>query len=462
VDWRDLGKPGHEPVELVYNDLDENQKFLEPDFNQLVRSKLRLSTLVSSAGKTVLATTSAKSRPMQTFSLSAQGAPPVRPTGRKEQMTRNMCINRRELLRRFGTAAAASVLPGKVAKSVSSPAHASGTVARLDRNENAYGMSEKAKAAFYEALNGANRYPDEQIEKLRSAIAAMHGIEARNITLGCRSTELLRMAAETFLEPAQNLVMASPTFASIAFAAKLMGAEVRSVPLTHEYAHDLPAMLARSDPKTGLVYICNPNNPTGSLTPKSDLDLFLPKVPAGAFVVIDEAYHEYVAPTGAYASWASRAVADPRLIVTRTFSKVYGMAGLRVGYAISSKETAKRLSDRRLPGSINAVALSTALAALEDSTYAKKIAALNANDRQEFFNQANARMLRCLDSQTNFVLLRTFLSGNETMEVLGAKGVLVKANYPAFEKYIRVSLGLPEEMQAFWSAWDASMPHHPM
>jgi histidinol-phosphate aminotransferase len=376
--------------------------------------------------------------------------------------THNMRIGRRELLRRFGSAAAASMLPPEVVRSVSSPVHASETVARLDRNENAYGMSDKAKAAFSEALDCANRYPDEQVEKLRSAIAATHGIEAQNITLGCGSTELLRMAAESFLAPTQNLVMASPTFPSIAYAAKLLGAEVRNVPLTHEYAHDLRAMLAHSDNKTGLMYVCNPNNPTGSLTPKSDLDLFMPKVPAGASVVIDEAYHDYVTPTGAYVSWVSHAVTDPRLIVTRTFSKVYGLAGLRVGYAVSSKETAKRLSDRRLPGSVNAVAASAALAALEDSTYVKKIAALNANDRQEFFNQANSRMLRGLDSQTNFVLLRTFLTGNETSEVLRGKGVLVKANYPGFERYIRVSLGLPEEMHAFWSAWDALMPHHPM
>src|SRR6516225_3919600 len=204
--------------------------------------------------------------------------------------THNMRIGRRELLRRFGSAAAASMLPPEVVRSVSSPVHASETVARLDRNENAYGMSDSAKAAFSEALDCANRYPDEQVEKLRSAIAATHGIEAQNITLGCGSTELLRMAAETFLAPTQNLVMASPTFPSIAYAAKLLGAEVRNVPLTHEYAHDLRAMLAHSDNKTGLMYVCNPNNPTGSLTPKSDLDLFMPKVPAGASVVIDEAY----------------------------------------------------------------------------------------------------------------------------------------------------------------------------
>jgi histidinol-phosphate aminotransferase len=270
------------------------------------------------------------------------------------------------------------------------------------------------------------------------------------------------MAAEACLAPGQNLVMASPTFESIAHAAKLTGADVRTVPLTHEYAHDLSAMLARADAKTGILYICNPNNPTATLTSKTALEEFIQKAPPGAFVVMDEAYHDYVSPSGAYGSWVSRATADPRLIVTRSFSKIYGLAGLRVGYAVSSEETAKGLAARKLPGSINSVAARVALVSLADAAYAKKIAMLNSNDRQEFFNQANARMLRCLDSETNFVLMRTFVSGKETVAMLRAKGVLVRAEYPGFEKHIRVSLGLPEEMRAFWSAWDDLMPHHPM
>jgi histidinol-phosphate aminotransferase len=373
-----------------------------------------------------------------------------------------MRIDRREMLRQFGTAALTSAFLPNIAEAGAAPADSSAHFLRLDRNENAYGPGEKARAAFHDALGSANRYPDEEVEKLRAAIAASHGVRPENITLGCGSTELLRMAAELQLGPAKNLVMASPAFESIANAARLIGAEVRYLPLTHEYAHDLGAMLARTDSATGILYICNPNNPTGTLTPKSQLEAFLPKVPAGVSIVMDEAYHDYVAPSGAYASWAAHAAADPWMIVTRTFSKVHGLAGLRIGYAVSSAETAKRLGARRLPGAINAVAARVALAALSDTAHVKKMITLNANARQEFFNQANARMLRCLDSETNFVLLRTFSSGKETAELLRGNGVLVRADYPAFEKYIRVSLGLPEDMHAFWSAWDALMPHHPM
>ena len=223
-----------------------------------------------------------------------------------------MRIDRRELLRQFGTAAASVFLPG-VVEPVPAPADSSDVIARLDRNENAYGPSENAKEAFRQALSGANRYPNGEVEKLREAIAATHGVSPQNITLGCGSTELLRMAAEACLVPGQNIVMALPTFPSIGSGAKLTGAEVRNVPLTHAYAHDLQAMLARADAKTGILYICNPNNPTGTLTPKAVLETVLPKVPCGTFVVMDEAYHDYVSPSGAYESWVARSAVDPRL-----------------------------------------------------------------------------------------------------------------------------------------------------
>jgi histidinol-phosphate aminotransferase len=374
----------------------------------------------------------------------------------------DMLIRRRELLRQFGTAAAATALYSTLAESGSVAADAPTRLVRLNRNESAYGPCEKAKVASQEAFTEVSRYPSDEVENLRAAVAALHGVRPENITLGCGSTELMRMAAEACLGPGKALVAASPTFDSIAHAARLVGAEVRNAPLRRDYGHDLNAMLARTDAATGLLYICNPNNPTATLTPKSDLEAFLPKVLSGVSVLIDEAYHDYVAPTGTYVTWAARAATDSRLIVTRTFSKVYGLAGLRVGYAVSSAETAKRLAARCLPLSVSVVAARVAFAALSDQVYVKKIAKLNEDDRQEFLNQANARMLRCLDSQTNFVLLRTATIGKEAADMLRAKGVLVSAGYPSFEKHIRVSLGLPEDMQAFWRAWDSSMPHHPM
>ncbi len=373
-----------------------------------------------------------------------------------------MRIHRRGLLRQFSVAAAATALPPISVNSILSVTDSPTFPVRLNRNESAYGPCESAKAAFHDAIAQANRYPSDDSDTFRAAVATLHGVKPENITLGCGSTELLRMAADASLGPGKNLVIASPTFDFIAGIAGLLGAEVRGVPLTRTYAHDVEAMLAKTDARTGLVYICNPNNPTGTLTPKSELEAFLSKLQPGVTVLIDEAYHDYVAPTGNYGSWATKAAADPRLIVTRTFSKVYGLAGLRVGYAISSADAAKRLSAQRLAMGINVVATRTALAALSDRAYMQRIALRNANDRQEFYNQANARMLRSLDSEANFVLLATDRSGKEVADLLSTKRVLVASSFPSFEKYIRVSLGLREEMQEFWRVWDASMPHHPM
>ncbi len=369
-----------------------------------------------------------------------------------------MRLPRREWFRQFGAAAAAAtVLPAFDDSAAGSPV----PLVRLNRNESAYGPSEKARTALREAIAEACRFPEGE-DELRAAIARHHNVQPENVTLGCGSTEIFRMAAEAWLVPRKNLVVAEPTYSVISDAARVVDAEVRRVPLTHAYAHDLESMLSRSDSRTGLFYICNPNNPTGSLTSKSEIEAFLQQVPETARVILDEAYHEYVSPSGAYASWVSRAASDPRLVVTRTFSKIHGLAGLRVGYAISSAENAERLSARRLPMSVSSVAVRAAGASLSDSAYIKKIAALNENHRQEFFNQANARMLRWLDSQANFVLMAVGHPGNEVAEILRAKGILVASGFPRFPQYIRVSLGLPEEMRAFWRAWDAAMPHHPM
>ena len=370
-----------------------------------------------------------------------------------------MRLPRRQLFRQMVAAAALATFPSRFEHAAMAPRR---SLLRLDRNESPYGASERAKAAFRESLFDCNRFPERDVEDLRAAVARFHGVQVENITLGCGSTELLQMAGEAWLSPGKSLVMAEPSFETASNVARLAGAEVRGIPLTHSYAHDLAAMRSRVDGDTALVYICNPNNPTGTLTPKADLDSFLSDVPSHVRVLIDEAYHDYVTPTGSYASWCPRAVSDPRLIVTRTFSKVHGLAGLRIGYAVSTPQTARELAARRLPEAISCASARTALAALSDSAYVRKAAALNANQRQEFFNQTNARMLRWIDSQTNFVLVAVEKPGTEMAGALRTKGVLVAAGFARFEKYIRVSLGSPDEMDAFWGVWDSFMPHHPM
>ena len=376
-----------------------------------------------------------------------------------------MHICRRDLLRQLGVAITSagllpalgetSLLPVKSAAGATSPAKP----IRLNRNESPYGPCEKANEAMREAIDLANRYPGQELEDLRSTISTLNGVRSEQITLGCGSTDILRIAAESFLGPGKSLVMATPTFNAIAGYARASGTEIRAVPLTKRYMHDLDTMIRRTDASTGLIYVCNPNNPTGGLTPKGDLESFFDRVPRSVSVLVDEAYHDFVPPTSTYTTWVARAASDPRLIVTRTLSKVYGMAGLRVGYAVASSGTSKRLAQRRLAMGVNIVAARATKAALEDQADVRKIVDRVADDRQEFYNQANARMLRSLDSVTNFVMLRTSRPGTEVAEQLREKGILVASGYPGFDNYIRVSLGSPPDMTEFWRTWDAFMPH---
>lgn len=179
----------------------------------------------------------------------------------------------------------------------------------------------------------------------------------------------------------------------------------------------------------GLIYVCNPHNPTGTLTRHKDVEALLHVLPANVFVVIDEAYHHYVAPSPAYSSFIDQPLNDPRVIVTRTFSKIYGLAGMRVGYGISAPETAQRIGVYGLIDAVNLSAARAARMALEADDYILTCAQRNADHRQEFYNQANARMLRWIDSQTNFVLLNTGRSGVEVAQTFRRNNVLVASRF---------------------------------
>jgi len=220
-------------------------------------------------------------------------------------------------------------------------------------------------------------------------------------------------------------------------------------------------MLARTDSSVGLVYICNPNNPTGTLTPRVDIEAFIHKLPPKVMVVIDEAYHHFAGDSSAYVSFADHPLDDDRVIVTRTFSKVHGLAGMRVGYAVAKLETARSLSRDFAASGLSTAALAAAAAALDDSEYLRLAIERNANDRQEFRNQAGARQLRVLDSYTNFVFVNTMQVASDVFGQLEKNKILVAPPFPAMPKYLRVSLGTPAQMLEFWRVWDL-MPHHPM
>ncbi|HXN53814.1 MAG TPA: aminotransferase class I/II-fold pyridoxal phosphate-dependent enzyme [Candidatus Acidoferrum sp.] len=328
----------------------------------------------------------------------------------------------------------------------------------LYRNENPYGPSEKVLAVLRESASTGNRYPRTEYDTLTDKLAALHKVKREQIVLGCGSGEILCMAAMAFLKPGKKLVEAAPTFPALGKLAQTANIEVADVPLNKRYEHDLSLMLDRTASNAGLVYIVNPNNPTGTITPRKDIEAFIAKLPGGVTVLIDEAYHHFATPGADYESFLDRPIGDPRVIVARTFSKIYGLAGMRIGYAVATPEVAKRLA-AGFPGwSVSVVSARAASAALDDVEYVRLGVKRNTDDRQEFMNQANARMLRCIDSQTNFVMMNPQRPPDEVIEHLKKHNILIGPKYPALDKYIRVSLGTPEEMKIFWQAWDLMPP----
>lgn len=387
-----------------------------------------------------------------------------------------MSISRRNLLRNIGVGAvvgvAAPALRGLPlapateaalwANSVSAAQPAAGATAAepilLYRNENPYGPSEKVLAVLRESVASGNRYPRTEYDTLTDKLAVLHNVKREQIVLGCGSGEILCMAALAFLKPGKKLVQAAPTFPSLGKLAQGACVEVADVPLNKRYEHDLGVMLDRALLSTGLVYIVNPNNPTGTITPRKDIEAFISKLPSNVTVLIDEAYHHFAGPSASYESFLDRPIDDPRVIVSRTFSKIYGLAGMRIGYAVATPEIVKRLANGFPCWSISVVSARAASAALEDVDYVRLGVKRNSDDRQEFMNQVNARMLRAIDSQTNFVMVNPMRPPDGVIEHLKKNNILIGPKYPVLDKYIRVSLGTPGEMQGFWRVWDLMPP----
>ena len=367
--------------------------------------------------------------------------------------------SRRAFLRRFGTSVAIGLSPLR-----SLPASAlSFEPARtetpqgpilLNSNENAYGPLPNSVVALQGALGQANRYPFSFYGELAEELSALHRVQPAQIVLGCGSSEILRMATMAFLAQGRQLVQASPTYEAVERYARVAGASVVSLPLTHEYAHDLGAMLPATKTAESLVYICNPNNPTASLTPRRNIEDFIAHAPTSCHVLIDEAYHHFVAQSDLYKSFLDDPVNDDRVIVCRTFSKIYGLAGLRLGYAVASSKVAEELRRYATIINLNGMVSVAALAGLRDSDGLRAAIKRNDDDRQEFFNQAMARMLKPIDSHANFVMMNAHRPSEQVIEHFKKNNILIGRKFPTMNDHVRVSLGKPQEMQEFWQVWD--------
>jgi histidinol-phosphate aminotransferase len=322
---------------------------------------------------------------------------------------------------------------------------------KLASNENPLGCGEAARAAYLSAAAELARYPDGGGFALRRAIAAHHGLEPEQVTIGNGSNDVLDLVARVFLAPGRESVFSEHAFAVYPIATQAAGADARVAP-ARDYGHDLDAMSALVSERTGVVWIANPNNPTGTWIAADPLRAFLSSLPAQCIVVVDEAYFEYV-QRDAYPDTTRWLDAFPNLIVTRTFAKVHGLAALRVGYGLSHPDIAELLNRVRHPFNVNAPAQAAAIAALEDREHVARSIAHN-RDEMERVNAGLAGLgLDAIPSVGNFVTVDLGQPAAPIDQALLREGVICRpvANY-GLPRHLRITIGLAKENERMLEA----------
>ena len=367
-------------------------------------------------------------------------------------------LTRRSLARLIGAAAGASLLevPG-IGTAAPAPPKPESKPIRLSANENPYGPCAPALAALGGCGGVAARYPGAVLSETRETIARHHGVPAEQIVLGCGSSDVLRMADAAFLAPGRKLVAAEPTFEAVLGYAKVTRTEPVKIPLTSDFRHDLPAMAAACDASTGLVYVCNPNNPTGTIVSGRELEAFLDRVPPTCVVLVDEAYHHFVEDPS-YRSALELAKGRDNVVVARTFSKIYGMAGMRLGYGVGSPARIAEMESYASWDNANQAALAMALASLADaSTVPEKRRLLN-DTRRWLCAELDRDRRRYIPSQANFVMIDVGTDVVPVGEAFRARGILVGRKFPSMPNWLRVSIGTREQTAAFVGALREVVP----
>jgi histidinol-phosphate aminotransferase len=329
------------------------------------------------------------------------------------------------------------------------------TIVKLASNENPRGPSPAVRAAIAAATDELSRYPDGNGFALKTALGARNGVSADEIVLGNGSNDILELVTQAFLRPGDAAVYSRHAFAVYPLATQARGATGIEV-AAKDYGHDLPAMRAAITPATRIVFVANPNNPTGTWIAPGALEAFVASVPDDVLVVLDEAYNEYLEPAQCAPS-AGWVATYANLVVSRTFSKAYGLAALRVGYGIMNAKVAEMLNRVRQPFNVNALAQAAALAALADTAYVDESRSINRAGKAQLEAGFRRIGLDWIPSHANFLLVKVGDAGRAYQRLL-EQGVIVRpvANY-ALPEWLRVTVGLTAENDRFLAALGAAL-----
>lgn len=351
----------------------------------------------------------------------------------------------------------APYVPGKpiseVARELGMP---EASIVKLASNENPRAPSARVREAVVRALDELTRYPDGNGFELKAALSRRLGVAPEQIVIGNGSNDVLEMVAQGFLRPGDHAVYAEHAFAVYPLATQARGARGIVAP-ARDFGHDLEAMRGAITPQTRVIFVANPNNPTGTWLPPDAVRAFVAAVPENVLVVLDEAYNEYLSPELRHPSidWVLRM---PNLLLSRSFSKAYGLAGLRVGYGVAQPELTDLLNRVRQPFNCNALAQAAAAAALGDEAFVERSVEVNRKGMAQLTKAFDALALRYLPSFGNFLLVQVG-DGAAVYQGLLKRGVIVRpvANY-GLPQWLRVTIGLPEENDRFIAALREVLP----
>lgn len=339
--------------------------------------------------------------------------------------------------------------PGKPIEEVEREYGIKGSI-KLASNENPLGPSPKALEAIKRHISNIHRYPDGSCHYLKERLASLLGVVPGKIIIGNGSNEIIELIVRAFLRPGDEAVMAHPAFIVYQMIVQAAGGKNVILPLK-DFTHDMEAMDRSITERTRLVFITNPNNPTGTIVKRRDFERFLSKVPANVIVVMDEAYFEYVSDP-AYPNGMDY-ITDRLVISLRTFSKIYGLAGIRVGYGIASEEIVSCLEKVRQPFNVNSLAQIAALAALDDQGHVEESLRINSEGLAYIYGELDGMGLSYVPTQANFLLIDLKREGNKVYQDLLREGLIVRPmGAYDLKNHLRVTIGLPDENRRFIEA----------